>query len=52
MGAKKTFTGCPKVKFDNLAVTSTIQFFIPHMPTEISQDIGKKINFHSEIFWV
>ncbi len=37
MEAKNIFTGCQKVKFDNLAVTTLIQFFIPHMSTDISQ---------------
>ena len=41
MEANNTFTGCPKEKFDNLAVKSQISFFIPHMPTEISQGLSK-----------
>ena len=39
------FTGCQKVKFDNLAVKYPLKFFIPHMPTDITHDLSKKKTF-------
>ena len=39
------FTGCQKVKFDNLAVKYPLKFFIPHMPTDITHDLSKKNQF-------
>ena len=43
MEAKNTITGYPKVKFGNLKVSQSKKKFLPHMPTDISQDFSKKI---------
>ncbi len=51
MKAKNTFTGCPKVKFDNLAVKKAIQFFMPHMPTDITHDLGQKKSIFMRMYF-
>ena len=42
MEAKNTFRGCPKVKFGNLKVPLPKQFFISHIPEDISQGLSKE----------
>ena len=44
MKAKNTFTGCSKVKFDNLAVKYLKKNYVLHMPTGISQDLNLEFN--------
>ena len=45
------FTGCPKVKFDNLAVKYPLKFFIPHMPTDITHDLSKKKSIFRRMYF-
>ncbi len=42
------------MKVDNLAVKFKIKFFIPHMPTDKSQDLSnKKLTSYSKLkFWL
>ncbi len=52
MEAKNTLTGCPEVKFGNLKVPQPKQFFILHMPADISQGLIKKIYFITSLLGI
>ena len=49
--AKMTFTGCPKVKFDNLIVPGGPNRYIPHMHTDKTQDLSQKKWFFSDRYF-